>query len=573
MLTACSNDIAIIDPAAHEGLVRDCALLLDGKDALRGTTPLNWSASVEMAEWEGVDIRIPGRVGGARGSGPPRVTRVYLRNKELRGVIPPQLGYLTELTSLDLAGNGLTGAIPPELANLAALEQFLAGGNRLTGAIPAGFELSRGLHTLDLSDNRLTGTIPDLSLTMLRRLDLRGNGLAGGIPAWLGDARELAVLRLDGNRLGGPVPRGIGRLPLLSEVALGGNALTGCVPSAFEDIAGDAADLGLPWCLRYDRLDAAGEVAAAGEWAILGGSGETLTTWEQLRSEAATLRVHQTDAGGNSWASEFGAVAVNDLFEWRLADDCWVRYRVAGEPTPPSGASGRWEFPVEWITYAATGTGCTGEVGAGTVLRVDEAAPAALSAFAITSPVRHGAFLVYPNSWDGAVEAVTSHEPPPLAADGAAGAAAPVTEGWAESLAEARRFRYWRDPVLPAGWRFGRAVAGIDPAPVDGYQATYFNDSGSLGVQIEVGYFVFRPVGRAPIHLGGSMVSEPRVIDGLPALVQYQPRGGDRRVEVYIFDPETGMRYVVRGYGPSLSGSNDEAVIAIARSLYRTEAP
>ena len=169
-------------------------------------------------------------------------------------------------------------------------------------------------------------------------LDLRGKGLTGYIP------RELRRLRL-------------------GEVRLGGNALTGCVPSA-------------------------------GEWAILGGNGEVLATWEGLRSEAATLRVHPTDAGGNSWASEFGAVAVNDLFEWRLADDCWVRYRVAGAPAVPSGASGRWEFPVEWMTYAATGAGCTGAVGAGAVLGADEAAPDIIRSPDIATPVRHGPYLL-----------------------------------------------------------------------------------------------------------------------------------------------------------------------------------
>ena len=56
-------------------------------------------------------------------------------------------------------------------------------------------------------------------------------------------------------------------------------------------------------------------------------------------------------------------------------------------------------------------------------------------------------------------------------------------------------------------------------------------------------------------------------------MVQYQPLGGDRSVEVWIFNPETGMEYLVRGYGPGMSGSNDEAVIAIARSLYRSEVP
>ena len=161
--------------------------------------------------------------------------------------------------------------------------------------------------------------------------------------------------------------------------------------------------------------------------------------WEGLRSGAATLRAHQTDAGGSSWASEFGAVAVNDLFEWRKADDCWVRYRVMGAPVHPSDASGRWEFPIEWMTYAASGAGCTGAVGPGAVLRVDEAAPDVIVATAITSPVRHGAFLLVPEGWGEKVEAATRHESPD--AEGAVGASDPVPEGWTESLAEARRFR------------------------------------------------------------------------------------------------------------------------------------
>ena len=569
-LAACSNGIAIPAPYITDGLVRDCALLLDGKDALRGTTPLNWNARVSMAEWEGVSFGIQGSSDGVYGSGPLRVTGLALRDKGLRGVIPPQLGYLTALTALDLAGNGLTGAIPSELANLAALEQFLAGGNRLTGEIPAGLGLSRELHTLDLSGNRLTGTIPDLSrLTMLRRLDLRGNGLVGGIPAWLGDARQLAVLRLDGNRLRGPVPRGIGRLPLLADVTLAGNALTGCVPSAFEDASGDAAGLGLPWCLRYDRLDATGEVASAGEWAILGGNGEVLATWEQLRSEAATLRVHQTDAGGNSWASEFGAVAVNDLFEWRLADDCWVRYRVAGAPVAPLGASGRWEFPVEWMTYAATGSGCTGAVGAMATLSADESAPTVILASGIASPVRHGDFLVFPEEWAGSIEDSVVHEPPPLpaAAGGASGSSASALLGFAESLVEARRLRYWHDPALPAGWTFSSAEERIFDDRPGGYCADYRSPEGYIGVSVCAYYKIYRPNHHRAYYLNGSMVSEPRVIDGYPAIVRYQPRGGKRGVKVWIFDPKTGVEYSAEGFDHTLSGSNDAAVIAIARSL------
>ena len=186
-------------------------------------------------------------------------------------------------------------------------------------------------------------------VTLLRAKDaLRGDasldwggGLA--ITDWegvtvFGEPPRVRRLDLQGKGLTGSIPRALRRLPL-DEALFGGNALTGCVPSAFEDAAHhDAASLGLPWCLRYDRLDAAGEVASAGSWAILDGNGDVLTTWEGLRSEAATLRVHQTDAGGASWVSEFGAVAAGDLFEWRKTSDCWVRYRVAGAPVRPSDA-------------------------------------------------------------------------------------------------------------------------------------------------------------------------------------------------------------------------------------------
>ena len=159
----------------------------------------------------------------------------------------------------------------------------------------------------DLAIGRWEGVAVEGEPPRVTGLDLRDKGLTGSIP------RTLRRLRLD-------------------EVRLAGNALTGCVPSAFGDAKGDAAYLGLPWCLRYYRLDATGEVAEAGEWAILGADGEVLATWEGLRSEAATLRVHQTDAGGTSWASEFGAVSEGDLFEWRKASDCWVRYHVTGRP-------------------------------------------------------------------------------------------------------------------------------------------------------------------------------------------------------------------------------------------------
>ena len=328
---------------------------------------------------------------------------------------------------------------------------------------------------------------------------------------------------------------------------------------------------------RYDRLDATGAVATAGSWAILGADGGVLTAWEDLRGSAAALRVHRTDAGGASRAAAWGAVEAGDLIEWRKADDCWVRYLVAGAPAPPASGSSRWEFPVEWMTYAATGAGCTGAVGAGTGFSVDEDAPDAIPASAITSPVRHGPYLVYPSGWTGALEAEAWHPPPAPAAGGAgaaggaAAAATPVTFGFAEDIAEARRFLYWRDPVLPAGWTFAGAETGTPDAPPYGYVAAYLDAGGYGAAEIGVRFKTDRPQRRKAIQLGGAVVVEPRTIGGRAALVKYSPQGPahDRlqSVWVWIFDAGTGIEYWVQGWDHTLLGSNVDAAIAIARSL------
>ena len=331
---------------------------------------------------------------------------------------------------------------------------------------------------------------------------------------------------------------------------------------------------------RYDRLDATGAVATAGSWAILGADGGVLTDWEGLRGSAAALRVHRNDASGVSRAAAWGAVEAGDLVEWRKADDCWVRYLVTGAPAPPASGSSRWEFPVNWMTYAATGAGCTGAVGASTVLRADEDAPSVVPASAISSPVRHGPYLVYPSGWTGALEAKAWHSPPAPAAGGAGGAggasgaaaaATPVTFGFAEDIAEARRFLYWRDPVLPAGWTFAGAETGTPDSPPYGYNAAYLNERGYAAAEISVRFKERRPQYQRATERNGAVVVEPRTIDGRAALVRYSPQGPAherlRGVRVWIFDAGTGIEYRVRGWDHTLRGGNPDAAIAIARSL------
>ena len=419
---------------------------------------------------------------------------------------------------------------------------------------------------IDLRGKGLTGAIPRGlgGLTELTDLRLAGNRLTGAIPEWLGEVWTLSALILADNALTGGISRSIGRLRL-DEVRLAGNALTGCVPSAFGDARGDAAYLGLPWCLRYDRLDAAGEAAGAGGWAILDADGEVLATWEGLRSEAATLRVHQTDAGGTSWASEFGAVSEGGLFEWRKASDCWVRYLVTDAPVRPPAGSGRWEFPVEWMAYAATGEGCTGVVGASAVLGADEAAPKVIPSTVIDSPVRHGPWLLVPLDWEGAIEEPVPHASG--AAGGATGSDRPTV--YTFDIAVAREFPLWREPATPAGWVFDRAEKGTESAPFDGYMAVYANERGYYAAEIIVSRITESPY-QLDAFDGGGIISEARIIDGRWAWVRYVPPGRTVAIaptKVRIFDEAANTVYIVYGFDRNFLGNNIEPTIEIARSL------
>jgi Leucine-rich repeat (LRR) protein len=64
------------------------------------------------------------------------VTEIRLKDNNLSGEIPTDLGQLISLEYLALDTNQLTGPIPTELGNLTELEYLYLNGNQLTGTIP-----------------------------------------------------------------------------------------------------------------------------------------------------------------------------------------------------------------------------------------------------------------------------------------------------------------------------------------------------------------------------------------------------------------------------------------------------
>ena len=223
----------------------------------------NWLTDAPLGEWYGVDTDASGRVvglslagvwrgiaspsppHGLAGSIPPELGDLTnLRSLDLSvntlyGPIPPELGKLANLTDLDLRVNNLSGPIPPEFGNLASLEELNLYGNTLSGPIPPELGKLANLRRLVLPSNRFSGPIPlELGkLANLTDLDLGGNNLSGEIPPELADLGNLRDLWLSSNNLSGPIPLELGKLANLQELFLFANAFSGPIPSELGKLA------------------------------------------------------------------------------------------------------------------------------------------------------------------------------------------------------------------------------------------------------------------------------------------------------------------------------------------------
>ncbi|MCY3659206.1 MAG: hypothetical protein OXG36_09310 [Caldilineaceae bacterium] len=180
----------------------DKEVLLAVRDRLRGEHRellRSWRPDNAVQAFEGITV--------GSGDGGERVVGLkwigWWADPQVRlvGAIPPELGRLSELAVLDLAGNGLTGSIPAELGQLARLRELYLNANRLTGPIPAELGQLAQLQYLRLNHNQLTGPLPPElgQLAALWALYLHANALTGPIPVELEQraARHTLLLHLD----------------------------------------------------------------------------------------------------------------------------------------------------------------------------------------------------------------------------------------------------------------------------------------------------------------------------------------------------------------------------------------
>ncbi|XP_057792747.1 receptor-like protein EIX1 isoform X2 [Salvia miltiorrhiza] len=213
----------------REALMRFKNGLIDAHDTLS-----SWRAQPDCCDWEGVVCS---------NATTAHVVALLLNNSTLGGEIVSALLDLTRLSRLDLSYNRFNGTrIPGFLGSMKRLQHLNLSMASLAGGIPPELGNLTHLRTLDLSNdlleddtsylNTLNGPIPNIfaGLNLLELLDLSGNMLQGEIPKSLGNMSHLQVLNLHNNDLQGHIHQTFVNFPSLQNLDLGYNQLSGPLP-------------------------------------------------------------------------------------------------------------------------------------------------------------------------------------------------------------------------------------------------------------------------------------------------------------------------------------------------------
>nr|XP_023923589.1 receptor-like kinase TMK4 [Quercus suber] len=163
--------------------------------------PSGWSATTDYCKWKNVNC-----------DGSNRVTSINLTSQSLTGILPSELGTLTQLTTLSLQGNSLSGPLP-SLANLTSLQKLYLDNNNFT-TIPSGF--FQGLTSLQI-------------LTLSQNLDLA----PWTISTELTQATSLVTFYASNANIIGSLPDIFGSFPSLQDLRLSYNNLNGTLPKSF----------------------------------------------------------------------------------------------------------------------------------------------------------------------------------------------------------------------------------------------------------------------------------------------------------------------------------------------------
>ncbi|XP_021655013.2 probable LRR receptor-like serine/threonine-protein kinase At1g67720 isoform X3 [Hevea brasiliensis] len=144
-------------------------LKIESKTESQDVAVLNFLRSMSVgSSWtnEGGDPCVPAQWEWVTCSStsPPRITKIALSGKNLKGEIPSEINNMEELTELWLDGNSLTGPLP-DISHLVKLKIVHLENNKLSGSLPKYLVSLPTLRELYIQNNSFSGKIPQALLT------------------------------------------------------------------------------------------------------------------------------------------------------------------------------------------------------------------------------------------------------------------------------------------------------------------------------------------------------------------------------------------------------------------------
>ncbi|XP_074284113.1 receptor-like protein EIX1 [Silene latifolia] len=161
---------------------------------------------------------------------PSNLESLDLSNNQLSGKVPTSIGKLSKLQSLDISVNPLEGILSePHFANLSSLKYFDMGYTMLTLNPSSDWVPPFQLHSFYAGNCKINGQIPPWLQTQknLSLIYLSDANISGLVPSWLHSMQQLYYVRLANNKLSGsPIfPINFGYIYLYNN-SLSGNFLS-----------------------------------------------------------------------------------------------------------------------------------------------------------------------------------------------------------------------------------------------------------------------------------------------------------------------------------------------------------